>query len=111
MIVLCFIWPTVGRGKQDWSKSQQYLLQFDYQGSFLLVAASVLLILGLQSGGSAVAAWNSSLVIASLVVSGVCWIGLLVWTVYRETREKRSPIPSLFPFGLLKIRHVSAALL
>ena len=109
--ILSLSWPSAGRGKQEWSKSRQYLLQFDYQGSLLLIAASVLLILGLQSGGSAVSAWNSSLVISALTLSGFCWTSLVAWTVYRETRSKQSAVPSLFPFQLLKIRNVSAAFL
>ena len=110
-LVLFIIWPNSPAGTGDWSNALKKFLRFDYVGAFILAAASVLLVLGLQSGGSEVSAWNSALVIGSLAASISCWASLLLWNVYRELRWARSSIPPLFPLRVVKIRSVSAAFL
>lgn len=105
--ILVFAWD---EEKRKISDLVPYLVYFDYQGVFLLAAASSLLIVGLQTGGSAVLPWNSSLVISSLALSGSCLIALVAWTIYREKTWKKSYIPPLFPWRLLKNRVLSAAI-
>ncbi|KAL9112624.1 MAG: hypothetical protein Q9227_003195 [Pyrenula ochraceoflavens] len=110
---LLVAWPSKGvvhlGGQLDWRTMAKNLKYFDYQGVALLTATSVLLIVGLQSGGSAVAAWDSPLVITTITAAGICCIALILWNIYRERKWKSTRIAPLFPFRLLKIHNVSAA--
>lgn len=72
----------------------------DFFGAFTLVAALVLLLLGLNSGGNAVP-WNHPLVYVSLPVAGL----LLGAFVYVEDRVAKEPI---IPVRLLLYRTVAA---
>ena len=113
LVTLLVVWPSKGvvhlGGQRDWSTMLRNLKYFDYQGVALLAASSIFLVVGLQSGGSAVSAWDSPLVITTLSASGLCCAGLVLWTIYRERKWQQTNITPLFPFRMLRIRNVTAA--
>ena len=96
--------------KRNWKGLAPYLVYFDYQGVFLLAAASSLLIVGLQTGGSAVLPWSSSLVISSLSLSGGCMMVLIAWTTYRQKNWKVTYIAPLFPWTVVSNRILGAVI-
>jgi len=74
----------------------------DFVGSILLLAATVLLVLGLQQGGSATWSWNNLPVITILVASGVSWVSFIVWEVWLSRRQ--GVVEPLFPLRLARKR-------
>jgi hypothetical protein len=77
------------------------LQRVDIQGVGLLLAASVLLVFALESGGTQYA-WHSSAIISTLVLSGLMWIFFVAWEVRLEkVGTTQEPI---FPMALLKNR-------
>ncbi len=65
----------------------------------------MLLVFALESGGTQYA-WNSAAVIAPLCLSGVLWVGFVVWEMRLERiGGVREPV---FPVGLVKGREVGS---
>uniref|UniRef100_A0A8H7K3N3 Major facilitator superfamily (MFS) profile domain-containing protein n=1 Tax=Bionectria ochroleuca TaxID=29856 RepID=A0A8H7K3N3_BIOOC len=79
-----------GDGKSKW----QLAKEIDYVGLILFTAGCLLLLLALNWGGGQ-HAWNSSWVIAPIVVSFVCFIALGSWEVYMPLSYPILP-PHLF---------------
>ncbi|CAI6088032.1 unnamed protein product [Clonostachys chloroleuca] len=79
-----------GDGKSKW----QLAKEIDYIGLILFTAGCLLLLLALNWGGGQ-HAWNSSWVIAPIVVSFVCFIALGFWEVYMPLSYPILP-PHLF---------------
>jgi hypothetical protein len=85
--------------------SRETTRKVDVLGAVSLLAASVLLVFALESGGT-LYHWNSGPIISTLVLSGVLWIVFIVWEVFLERKEAtQEPI---FPMGLLKIRQLAS---
>ncbi|KAI0097180.1 major facilitator superfamily transporter [Nemania sp. FL0031] len=82
--------------------------RIDFLGALLSLAASILLVFALQQGGVAYS-WNSSAIIASFVVSGLLWIGFVLW----ERKLSLQPIvcEPLFPWRLAKNRFILGLLI
>ncbi|KAJ6150674.1 hypothetical protein N7470_007268 [Penicillium chermesinum] len=75
--------------------------RIDYPGFFILLAASVLLIVAIEEAGISFA-WSSALVIAFLVVAGVFLLLFLFWQWYLyHIKSAREPI---LPWSFLKNR-------
>lgn len=55
--------------------------RLDIFGAFLFLAATVLLVTGVEEGGTRFA-WKSVATICMLVFAVVCWTGFLVWERY-----------------------------
>lgn len=73
----------------------------DYPGFFLLLAASVLLIVAIEEAGTSFA-WSSSLVIALLVIAGVLLVAFVAWEWNIDHRgSQREPV---FPWSFFKKR-------
>jgi MFS family permease len=106
---LCFVigWPNqtlvYDRATRKW-------YEFDGIGAILLLAASVLVVLGIQQGGNGSYAWSSGYVIGTLVVGSLCWILLILWEYY-VFKTRRLRIASIFPFELLIHRPMLAGIL
>jgi MFS family permease len=106
---LCFIigWPnktsTYDNAARQWA-------EFDVLGAFLLLAASVLVVFGLQEGGTGTYSWSSSVVVATIVVGVICWILLIVWEYY-VFQKWSGKIASMFPFELLIHRPMLAGII
>ncbi|KAK4058352.1 hypothetical protein OIO90_000510 [Microbotryomycetes sp. JL221] len=77
------------------------LSQIDYLGSFLTMAATVLLLLPINWGGTSFS-WSSSVVIGCLVGSGVAFLIFFVW-------ETRARIP-IVPLKIFRVPTVACVL-
>jgi hypothetical protein len=88
--------------------SRETLLRVDVLGAFSLLAASVLLVFALESGGAQYA-WASAAVIPPLALSAFFWIVFVAWEIYLE-RSNMVQEPIL-PLRLLKKRQLAAMML
>lgn len=79
----------------------------DYIGSFLLVAASVLIVFSFQNAGSDSQQWNQAVFIAPLVIGILGLFALFAWEYFQE-RRWRGKKAAAFPLGLLQ-NHVYVA--
>ncbi|KAJ2903355.1 major facilitator superfamily domain-containing protein [Zalerion maritima] len=88
------------------------LRRMDWLGIVLLLAGSVLLIVGLQEGGSFFRSWSHSLVTTSLTVATVAWIGFWSWELLIGLRlVAKLDVEPAFPIRLAAKRVYVAALL
>ena len=88
------------------------LKRMDWAGIILLLAGSILLIVGLQEGGSFLRSWSHSLVTASLTTAAVCWIAFWSWEIIIGLHiVKQISIEPVFPIRLSTRRVYVAALL
>ncbi|KAK1833138.1 putative multidrug resistance protein [Podospora conica] len=90
------LWPEERRNRYD---TRTGLSKIDFVGNMLLVIASILLIFAIQEGASFVWKWSSPVIIWSLVVSGVCWLLLVVWESYLFYGQNQV-IQPIFPLRL-----------
>jgi len=85
--------------------SRETTQRVDILGCLSLLAASVLLVFALESGGSQYP-WNSAPIIATFTLSGLSWILFITWELYLEkTNTAQEPI---FPMRLLKDRQLTS---
>ena len=103
-----------GGGQPDFASrmqakfSRETIRKVDFIGMFSLLAASVLLVFALESGGTRYP-WKSRTTISTLVLSGILWIVFIAWEMYLErTKTTQEPI---FPMGLLKARLLASLML
>uniref|UniRef100_A0A093VDT1 Putative transporter C3H1.06c n=1 Tax=Talaromyces marneffei PM1 TaxID=1077442 RepID=A0A093VDT1_TALMA len=108
--LLCFVlgWPGKTTAYDDVARRWR---EFDCPGAFLLLAASVLVVFGLQEGGTGACAWSSDVVVGTIVVGSVCWILLIGWQFYVYYRGLSDRIASMFPFELLIHRRMLAGII
>ncbi|KXJ88998.1 fungal trichothecene efflux pump [Microdochium bolleyi] len=69
----------------------KYVKRFDYLGTTLYTAGLLLLMMGLNWGGT-VYAWNSSYVIATIVVGLVTLVVFVLWEKYAKLKEPLVPM-------------------
>lgn len=96
MVIFALAWPKDGSQDQVIRKKS---IQFDVVGSLLLLAASVLVVFGLHEGGTGAYSWDSAVVVAPLVVGGLCWIALFLWS-FVLSRARWSNIAAIYPLEL-----------
>ena len=74
----------------------------DFLGSFLVIAASVLVVFAFQNAGSNVGEepWRQPTFIAAVVVGTLCWAALFAWEAFFERRGKDKM--AAFPLRLLR---------
>lgn len=108
--LLCFVlgWPKKTTAFDD---SARRWREFDSPGAFLLLAASVLVVFGLQEGGTGAHAWSSDVVVGTIVVGFVCWVLLIGWEYYVYRHGLGDRIASMFPFELLIHRRMLAGII
>lgn len=100
-------WPNAGQMRHPERKP---LKQLDVLGSFLLIAASVLVVFAFQESGSHPNFWRTTLFIAPLTTGIVCWLFLIGWEVVIGMFKQEFVSP-LFPKSLLTRRvYVAGAL-
>lgn len=93
-------WPNSDQMKHAERKP---LRQLDVVGSFLLIAASVMVVFAFQESGTHPKFWGTALFVAPLVAGVSCWLVLIGWEVFIGVFMKESVSP-LFPMSLLKRR-------
>ncbi|KAK0628566.1 hypothetical protein B0T17DRAFT_588646 [Bombardia bombarda] len=100
VIGICALWPQDQRRHRY--DARMAVSKIDFLGNVLLILASILLIFGLQQGGSFVWKWSSPVIIWSLAASGTCWILLCVWESYLFSRKGHgeTTIQPIFPRAL-----------
>lgn len=107
--VLSFIigWP--GR-TNTYENTTRRWAEFDSLGALLLLVASVLVVFGLQEGGTGIHSWSSGIVVGTIVIGVICWIFLIIWEYY-IFQKWNDTIASMLPFELLIHRPMSAGIL
>ena len=93
-------WPGADQMRHPERKK---LKQLDVIGSFLLIAASVLVVFAFQESGSHPSFWGTAMFIAPLATGAVCWLLLVGWEVTVGVFMKETVSP-LFPKSLLTRR-------
>ena len=79
------------------------LRRIDTVGVFLLLAASILLVLAFEEGGTHYP-WDSAMIIATIPIACVCWIAFAAWEHFLDiSKSVQEPV---FPMRLLKSRIV-----
>jgi MFS family permease len=85
--------------------------EFDYVGSILVIAASVLVVFSFQNAGEAEvtgAVWNKPIFIVPLVLGLLCWLAIAGWGSIIERKFPHSIAP-VMPVHLFRNRVYSAA--
>ncbi|KAH8887258.1 MFS general substrate transporter [Thozetella sp. PMI_491] len=88
LFFFCYFPPSFSQLNPEISKGRQ-LAELDFVGIVLYAGGAILLLLGFDA---VVGGWNSSRVIALLVVGGVALIAFAFWEVYGSTRSRLVPL-------------------
>ncbi len=107
MAIFFFTWP---KAEHLPTIEQHSWRSLDFVGSFLVVAASVLVTFSFQNAGSDVDQWRQAIFLAPLIVGIFCWAALLLWEWVVE-RLWRDRVLAAFPMRLLRNRVYVAAML
>lgn len=86
----------------------------DWVGTCFLLAGSILLVIGLQEGGSLLKSWGHPLVITSLVVATFAWLAFWAWETViglGMLNRLKLEVDAVFPVRLAVKRVYLAALL
>jgi hypothetical protein len=97
VVLFLLTWPTESMMKQPVRRSWR---QLDFLGSFLLIAASVLVVLAFQQAGLRPDSWDTALFLAPLLVGCLCWCILFAWELFASNHS----ISTILPPRLLKRR-------
>ncbi|GKT69111.1 drug resistance transporter [Colletotrichum tofieldiae] len=83
----------------------------DYLGMLLYLTASIMVVFALEEGGLFYR-WNSTVIVASFIISGVGFVCFLIWewVISKKQSVKSSTLP-LFPMHLVKQRIISFSFL
>lgn len=85
---------------------------FDYFGTFLIIAAAVLVVFAFQNAGESFEEiWNTAIFIAPLVGGALCWACVLLWSYILDQGIIGKGLAPAFPFRLFRNRHYTAAAL
>lgn len=107
LVMFLIAWPDANSMRHPERKPHK---EVDFVGSFLLIAASVLVVFAFQESGAHPGFWGSALFIAPLVTGSVCWLLLGVYEVGIQ-KFKQDSIAPLLPKSLLTRRiYVAGAL-
>ena len=85
------------------------LAKVDWPGVVLSVAASVILVFALESGGTQYP-WNSAAIIISFAFSGLSWVAFTLWQYYLTAQASKVKMLPIFPTRLVGHRVLTAAL-
>lgn len=106
LIIFFLSWP---KAEHLPSMTRRSWKEFDYVGSFLIIAAAVLVVFAFQNAGESPAAtWGTAVFIAPLTVGLVLWLALLGWG-YLAGRVSEGRLAPTFPIGLFRNRAYAAA--
>ncbi|EFX03069.1 major facilitator superfamily transporter multidrug resistance [Grosmannia clavigera kw1407] len=83
--------------------------ELDFVGSFLLIAAAVLVTYAFQNSSADGLHWGHALFLAPLITGVFCWVALFVWEWSIERR--RAHILAAFPMKLIRNRVYLSALI
>ncbi|KAJ5190285.1 uncharacterized protein N7498_009270 [Penicillium cinerascens] len=108
LIIFFLSWP---KAEHLPSTTRRSWKEFDYVGSFLIIAAAVLVVFSFQNAGdSPGVTWGTAVFIAPLTVGLALWLALIAWG-YLAGRVFEGRLASTFPIGLFRNRaYVAAAI-
>ncbi|OAQ65949.1 MFS multidrug transporter [Pochonia chlamydosporia 170] len=104
LAIFLLSWP---KAKYSTTPERQTWKQLDYPGSFLTIAAAVLVAFAFQNAGQTPGSgslsndWRSALFIAPVVLGLVCWAGLLVWEYAVQNHLSEYFVP-VFPLRIFR---------
>ncbi len=98
-VALLFAWP---RNFQTFNKLP--FSYIDYVGAILTMGSTVLLVFVMNQAAVRAYAWNSAPTIVILVLSGLCWIALVLWQRHIYCHPSLKHIRSQFPYRILSHR-------
>lgn len=107
--VLLIAWPR--RPKADSRTLSSVLAQIDILGAIFLLAASVLLVFGIQEAGAMRYRWDSAVIVTTLVLSGVCWLAFTGWIFWLGSSPAGLRKQPIFPLSAALQRPTGPALL
>ena len=107
LAALLLAWPD---DKTKKSFTRTAFKSIDCLGCILLLAASILMIYALQEAGAYVYAWNSSIIVACLTVSGVAFVAFVAWQEWLASHPSL-PVKMIFPMSVARQRVIFAAIL
>ncbi|KAI0404777.1 major facilitator superfamily transporter [Xylaria palmicola] len=84
--------------------------ELDYLGSFLLIAATVLVIFPFQNAGSTTNQWGRAIFISPLIVGLIAFLGVFAWSVFID-RRWGDKMAAALPMSLLRNRIYTSAVL
>lgn len=85
---------------------------FDYFGTFLIIAASVLVVFAFQNAGeSFYDVWSNAIFIAPLTVGLICWGGVFAWALIVDAGMFGKYLIPALPIRLFRNRHYTSAAL
>jgi hypothetical protein len=90
--LLCFLlfyWPPSFRDKHAYESKKKYIMEFDYIDVVLLAGGLLVLLMGLQWGGSRYR-WDSAYEVASMVVGRAAFFAFIAWECYGAISGGRS---------------------
>ncbi|KAF5009912.1 hypothetical protein FDECE_3897 [Fusarium decemcellulare] len=106
LIIFFLSWP---KAEHLPSTTKRSWKEFDYIGSFLIIAAAVLVVFPFQNAGeSPGATWGTAVFIAPLIIGLVLWLVLLAWG-YLARRIFEDRLALTFPINLFRNRAYTAA--
>ncbi|KAB5539418.1 major facilitator superfamily domain-containing protein [Coniochaeta sp. 2T2.1] len=98
-VILIFAWP---KNMLTFAKTPfKYL---DYVGTILMLGSTVLLVFIVNQAAIKEFAWNSAPTISVLIISGLCWIGMVLWQREISQNPNLKNIRPQFPWPVLTDR-------
>lgn len=108
IIAIMLAWP---RSSRSLLITKTSLRHIDYFGALLLLSGSLLLVFALEQAGSMTYAWSSPLIVTTLTVSALCWVGFALWIWFLTTKHSTSSIKPILSTRLFTSRVMAFTLL
>ncbi|OAQ96546.1 hypothetical protein LLEC1_02348 [Akanthomyces lecanii] len=109
MILFVLSWPSK---KQHNPANRLKWRNFDFFGTFLIIAASVLVVFAFQNAGeSFYDVFNSSSFIAPIIIGLACWVVVFAWAILVDNGRFGKHLAPAVPFRLFRNRHYTSAAL
>ncbi|EMR66878.1 putative drug resistance transporter protein [Eutypa lata UCREL1] len=107
-VVMLFAWPRgVGHGQKlsPWDA----IRKVDLVGNVLILCATTLMVFALQEAGTFTFSWNSPVIVMSLSLASLCWVGFMTWEIFLGVK-RHTRVEPLLPLRLLAHRVYLGAL-
>ncbi|PQK13897.1 hypothetical protein BB8028_0004g08280 [Beauveria bassiana] len=109
MTIFLLAWPSKSQHNPP---SRLQWKNFDFFGTLLIIAASVLIVFAFQRAGETSRnIFSSSIFIAPLTTGLLCWGGVFVWAFLVEIGRFGAGLVPALPFKLFRNRHYTSAAL
>ena len=105
---LLVFWPRKNKASEISFRSLQ---KVDFFGAVLLLAASTLVVFALQEAGTTRYAWNSAMIVSTLVLSSVCWLAFFAWIAWLDLGKRALRMRAVLPLRVAFSRPTGPALM